>query len=112
MKYLIQRLLFLSCHPYYLVSGPCWGAEPFPDIPIAEKFGEGPDKPADFVFLYDFACGALASLRARMKYMKDNNLTLPEAVTSWALHSKFLVDKFHFKTHVGTLYFCLMCDPV
>jgi hypothetical protein len=76
-------------------------AESFPDIPIAEKYQEGPDEQAEFVFIYDFACGALSSLRARMKYMNDNNIAIPDSVKSWAMHSKFLVDKFHFKTHVG-----------
>ena len=49
--------------------------------------------------MYDFACGALTSLRARMRHIDEHNIDIPPSVKSWALNSKFLVDKFQFCTH-------------
>ena len=70
---------------------------------MAETYGSyEKDKEADFVFVYDTACAALASLRARLQQIFDDpNLSVPSNVGVWALNSKWLVDKFHFKNHVG-----------
>jgi hypothetical protein len=80
-------------------------AETFNGWPLAEVFKEQDTAvPAQFVFVYDFACGALASIRARLRAIsQDPEAKIPEAVACWALHSKWVVDKFHFKSHVGML---------
>jgi hypothetical protein len=86
-----------------------------PPLPIAEEFVLHPDDgnddvnnnrseaPADFVFMYDYACGALLSVRARMRRMKQDGHTVPESVWSWARSCKFRVDKFNMKNHVGAM---------
>jgi hypothetical protein len=77
-------------------------AEPLPPLPLAEKLFPGEDeKEAEFVFIYDYACGALASLRARLSYMMDKNIPVPDSVACWAKSCKFIVDKFHFGSHKG-----------
>jgi hypothetical protein len=87
----------------WLIVYPPLDAEEFKGWPLAEVLKEGDEpKPAQFVFVYDFACGALASLIARSKAVyEDPEAELPPAVACWALESKWIVDKFHFKTHVG-----------
>jgi hypothetical protein len=83
-------------------------AEPLPPLPLAEKLFPGEeDKEAEFVFIYDYACGALASLRARLSYMEDKNIELPNSVACWAKSCKFIVDKFHFASHKGTIHLTL-----
>jgi hypothetical protein len=89
--------VFLNC----VTSMRC--TEIFDGWPLAEVFKDG-DKaePAQFLFVYDFACGALASIRARLRAIsRETNGKLPDSVACWALHSKWVVDKFHFKNHVG-----------
>jgi hypothetical protein len=80
-------------------------AETFPGLPPAEDFIEGVlvNEHAEFVFVYDFACGAFASLKARLRRLKELKKEVPIAVTSWLSSCKWLVDKFHFKTHVGAV---------
>jgi hypothetical protein len=79
--------------------------EIFKGWPLAEVFREGQEpEVAQFVFVYDFACGALASIRARLRAIfQEPTGEIPDVVASWALHSKWVVDKFHFKSHVGGL---------
>ena len=36
-----------------------------------------------------------------MRHIDEHNIDIPPSVKSWALNSKFLVDKFQFCTHVG-----------
>lgn len=82
-----------------------WHAEMFPGLPPPEDFlGEtDTSKPADIVFVYDFACGAYSSIKARMRQMKEKKEEVPEEVKCWTKSSKWLVDKFHFQSHVGTV---------
>ena len=75
----------------------------FPGLPQAEPLpglNTGTET-ADFVFVYDFACGALASLKARLRRMEELDKEVPNSVKSWAQKCKWLVDKFHYKSHVG-----------
>jgi hypothetical protein len=51
--------------------------------------------------MYDFACGAVASIEARMRNMKDDGHSVPQTVWAWSAAVKWLVDKFHMKTHTG-----------
>ena len=37
--------------------------------------------------------------------MNEQQVDLPPSVECWALKSKWLVDKFHFSTHVGAMLF-------
>jgi hypothetical protein len=74
-------------------------------MPLAEQLYTGNEqKEAEFTFIYDYACGALQSLRARIKFMEEENIELPNAVACWANSCKFLVDKFHFSTHKGAIH--------
>jgi hypothetical protein len=78
-------------------------AEEFPGLPPAEDFIEGVTarNHAEFVFVYDFACGAFASLKARLRRLTEMKKEVPVAARSWLSSCKWLVDKFHFKSHVG-----------
>ena len=70
-------------------------AEPFPDLPTAEKFfNEQEDVQADTILVYDYACGLLSSVIARTRYMKNRNEPVPDRVKSWAGRMKAYVDKF------------------
>lgn len=73
-----------------------------PEMPLSEVLEGGPEPgPAQFVFMYDYACGVLASLRTRARHLSSLDRSIPTAVKSWAICGKWIVDKFHFKTHVG-----------
>lgn len=83
-----------------------------PPMPEAEIFGvDEQPRVAEYIILYDFACGALSSLRARMKYMAKHGIEVPQCVKAWAGSSKFIIDKFHFKTHKGVIP-CVIIEHV
>ena len=77
-------------------------ADPLPGM---DNHGED----ADFIFFYDFACGALASLKARHRRLQEQRRPVPAEVKSWAGKSEWLVDRFHFKSHVGKLSHDFVC---
>ena len=77
-----------------------------PLLPTADVLAMHPDsetadgvhalqRPADFVLMYDYACGALQTVRARMRRMKKDGHEVPESFWSWTRSCKLLVDKFH-----------------
>jgi hypothetical protein len=88
-----------------------------PELPLEHEFpmrpsgSEGtPVGPARLVVLYDFACGAVASIDARMRDMKKKGEEVPAAVWSWASSVRWLIDKFHMKTHKGMNRHWFMCN--
>lgn len=97
-------------HPQIVVGGisnfsSCAGV--FPPLPPAENFdGVHCHGEANFLFVYDYACGAFASVRARIRQLVSRNMDIPDAVQSWATCSKWLVDKFHMRGHIGTCPKC------
>jgi hypothetical protein len=102
----LLNFFFEAC--FHSVLQPCIirhgikDAEPFPGLPTAERLpGCGEPKQAEFLFVYDFACGALASLKARLRRLVTQGKDIPRSVLSWAGNCKLVVDKFHFGGHVG-----------
>lgn len=60
-----------------------------------------------FVFYYDHACGARASHKARLR---DAAGALPPSIAMWVRVVRWLVDRFHYKTHKGRI--CTKyCNP-
>jgi hypothetical protein len=77
----------------------------FPHLPLAQSIPGVPD-PAEarFVIVYDYACGLVASLNARARRLQEQGITdFPNALNTWATCSKFVVDKFHMRGHIGVL---------
>ena len=65
---------------------------------------------AEFILVYDHACGVVESERARIALLQQQGLALPPDAAEWVPYTTSVIDKFHFGNHTGAL--CKrLCNP-